>query len=532
MVLEVDPIRKNQRSVDDLIEELVEHRTWKYTLMVLYISIAQVYAATSSFVTTFAGMDPEPGDIWSCISEKCKNLTTDNTTLLEMFPCDITEILDGKEELVFGPSDIKWHLQRTSFSADLDLYCDVGSRSAQKTLIDSMFFVGSLLGLVTGGYVWDNIGRVKAARVSVLVTVIAHLVGTWCHNYSILLAIRFFTGFGDFVTFTGTYILMMELTGIKYRTSVNAFQGLTWVAGYPFLIATGYFNYDWNYMFLTTAILALVCNLHVYVFLIESPRFHLVNNDMKAAKKSLKALAALTTADLDVDEIEIVDTEKVNDRKQTFIQQLKDLWTYPVLLKEGLCLAPLWFCINMFYYGFNFAWDMILPSASLYLGFVMSGVGEAIAYFLSMPVIQFLGRRRAMIVFQCLSALVFLIAIADVDLGNDWGLDSVLSLIGLTTVSICFSNVYLWTSEIAPTSHRGVAFTLGSGLGKFGGFAGPYVFNNLGPATTRAVPWILLAVLSLLCALAAVFLIETGDKELTHVPAEVQERRKGFRYRI
>ena len=394
-----------------------------------------------------------------------------------------------------------------------------------------MFFVGSLVGLIIGGYAWDHVGRVKAAMVAICITVLAHLLGTWCHNYSFLLAIRFFTGLGDYVTFTGTYILQMELTSVKYRTLVNGLGGLSWTFGYPITVAIGYFNYDWNYMFLFTAIIALLCNLHVFVFLIESPRFHLVNNDMKAAKKSLKALAALTTANLDVDEIEIIDTEKVNDRDHTAIQQLKDLWTYPALLKEGLCLVPLWFFITMFYYGFNFAWDMILPW-NLYSGYLMAAVGDSIACLMSIPLVHYMGRRRAMIVFQILSALVFLIAVADVDLGNDWRLDSVCSLVGVTIVSINFYNIYLWTSELAPTSHRGFAFTIGSGAAKFGAFAGPYIFNNLGLATTRAVPWILLAILSLLCALAAFFLIETKDKEIVNLPAEVKERRKGFRYMI
>ena len=439
--------------------------------------------------------------------------------------------MDGNVELVFGPSDIKWHLNRTSFSVEFDLYCDVGSRSARKTLIASMFFVGSLFGLIVGGYAWDHIGRVRAAMFAICITIVAHLLGTWCHSYGFLLAIRFLTGFGDFMTYTGTYILQMELTSVNYRTLINGLGGLSWSLGYTITVAIGYFNNDWHYMFLSTALVALVCNLHVFVFLIESPRFHLVKNDMEATKKSLKALAALTTANLDIDGIEIVDTEKVNAREHTAIQQLKDLWTYPVLLKEGLCLVPLWFFITLFYYGFNFAWDMILPW-NLYSGYLMAAVGETIACLITMPVIQWMGRRRAMIIFQFLSALVFLIAVADVDLGNDWRLDSICSLVGVTIVTGNFYNIYLWTSELAPTSHRGFAFTIGSGAAKFGGFAGPFVFHNLGPSTTRAVPWILLAVLAYLCALAAFFLIETAEKAIVNVPEEVKERRKGFRYII
>ena len=439
--------------------------------------------------------------------------------------------MDGNVELVFGPSDIEWHLDHTTFSTEFDLYCDIGTRKARKTLMSSMWFVGALFGLIVGGYAWDHIGRIKAAMVSILITFLAQLLGMWCHNYMFFLVIRFFTGFGDYITYTGTYLIQMELTPVKYRTIVNCLGGLSWTLGYPITVAIGYYVYDWNYMFLASAIVTLVCNLHVYVFLIESPRFYLVNNDMKGTKKALKALAALTTVKLDIDAIEIIDTEKVDDRQQTVIQQLKDLCKYPVLLLEACCFVPMWFLITLFYYGFNFAWDMVLPM-DIYMGYLMAAVGETIACFIAIPVIHFIGRRRAMMFFMSLAALVFIIAILDVDLGNEWKLDSVCSLVGMTIITITFYNIYLWTSELAPTSHRGMAFTVGSGCAKFGGFAGPFVFNNLGPSTTRAVPWILLAVFSGFCVLASFFLVETGDKEIANVPAEVQERRKTFRYRI
>ena len=454
-----------------------------------------------------------------------------NATLLEGFPCDMTEIVDGNVELIFGPSDIKWHLERTSYATELDLYCDVGTRSSRKTLIASMWFVGALFGLIIGGYAWDHLGRINASMVGASITFLAQLLGMWCHNYSFLLVIRFFTGFGDYITYTGTYLIQMELTAVKYRTVVNCLGGIAWTLGYPLTVAIGYFNYDWNYMFLSSAILTLVCNLHVFFLLIESPRFYLVNNDMKAAKKSLKALTALTTANLDIDNIEIIDKENEDVREQTAIQQIKDLWTYPVLLKEGLCFVPMWFLITMFYYGFNFAWDMILPF-DRFVGYIMAAVGEVIACFIAIPAIHWMGRRRSMMFFQTLAAVVFLIAIPDVDIGNDMQLESLCSLIGSIIVTITFYDIYLWTSELAPTSHRGFAFTVGSGAAKIGGFAGPFIFNNLGPSTNRSVPWILLAVLAFFCAFCAFLLVETAGREMVQVPADVQRRRKAYKYRI
>ena len=457
-------------------------------------------------------------------------MTRTDPSLLDQFPCDITEIVDGKDQLVFGPSDIEWELDHTSFSVEFDLYCDVGSRQAQKTLLSSMYFPGALSGLLIGGYLYDHVGRRKSAMVTIVFSFIVHLCGTFCHDFTFLLVIRFLQGFTEFLATTGLTILQLELMPANYRNLINGSGACMWALGYPVVAGIGYFIPDWNYMFLATGIVGLVCRIHVFLFVIESPRFFLVNNDVKTAKKTFEALAKLTTANLDLENIEIVDVGKAEERDQSIKQQLQELIIYPSLLKETLLLMFLWFFIAMFFYGYNFGWGKIVPDR--YLGYLMSGVGEVFAACLSVPVIHCIGRRRASMIYHVLAALIFLLLIPDVDLGGKWKLDSVFSLFGITFVSGCFSVIYLWTGEVAPTSHRGFAYGVGSGAARVGSFIGPYIFNNLAPATSREVPFLVLAAASFLCALAAFFLVETGDKDIPCVAEDVENRRNGYKYRI
>ena len=53
----VELIRQNKKGIDELIEELVQHRTWKYTLLVMSICITQFYSSTSAYISSFAGTD-------------------------------------------------------------------------------------------------------------------------------------------------------------------------------------------------------------------------------------------------------------------------------------------------------------------------------------------------------------------------------------------------------------------------------------------------------------------------------------------
>ena len=476
------------------------------------------------------GVNPTQEDTWTCKSEKCSNLTRTDPSLLDQFPCDITEIVDGKDQLVFGPSDIEWELDHTSFAVEFDLYCDVGSRQAQKTLLSSMFFPGALTGLLMGGYLYDHVGRRKTAVVAIACSFLVHLAGTFCHNFTFLLVIRFFQGFTEFLAATGMLVIQLELMPARYRNFINGSVHCAWGMGYSIAAAVGYFVIDWNYMFLATAFVGLAFRIHILIFVKESPRFFLVNNDVKNAKKSFEALAKLTTANLDLENIEIVDVGKTEERDQSIKQQLQELFIYPSLLKETLLVMVLWFFIAMFFYGFNFGWGKIVPDR--YIGYIMSGVGTIIAALLAVPLIHFVGRRRAAMICHGLAALVCLLAIPEVPLGSGWTLESVFSLVGITLVSGCFSVIYLWTGEVAPTSHRGFAYGVGSGSARIGSFFGPYIFNNLAPATSKEVPFICLAAASFLCVLAAFLLVETGDKDIPCVAEDVEIRRKGYKYRI
>jgi MFS family permease len=132
------------------------------------------------------------------------------------------------------------------------------------------------------------------------------------------------------------------------------------------------------------------------------------------------------------------------------------------------------------------------------------------------------------------AALFYLIAIPEVKLGKDtdWTLESVSCLIGVIFVSGSFSGIYLWTAELAPTSHRGLVFCLSSGAARFGSFLGPYIFNNLIPVTHKAVPLGGLALLALLCAVGSFFLVETGNKVTALTGEDVMTRRRSHKYRL
>ena len=126
-----------------------------------------------------------------------------------------------------------------------------------------------------------------------------------------------------------------------------------------------------------------------------------------------------------------------------------------------------------------------------------------------------------------LAALFYLAGIPEVGLGaGHWPLQSVASLVCVVFVNAAFSLVYLYTGELAPTSHRGLVFCLASSSARLGSFLGPFLFNNLLEVAHKAGGLGLLAGLCALCAGAAFLLVETGGRSVPALPADVARRRR------
>ena len=509
-------------SMDDLIEDLFRDRTWKYTLLLMSLSFLWLAVPFQLYITAFAGTTPTSRDSWTCVSQKCKDLVTDTPFLNETFPCQLTEIKNGVRVPMLRNEDIKWSLYHSSFAVELDMYCDIGDSRTKKTFITSIFFVGALTGTLGGGYLNDNIGRKETSIFGFMILVISLLCGAFCHDYLFLSFIRFFQGIGTYVLVNGSSILCLELTPREFRNYVPGAISLCFALGYYIAIGLHYLIPDWNLKFLGAAMAVVITSFPV-LLCAESPRYHLINSDFESTRKSLKALASLTTSEMDIDKLDLNNylTSSAKTREQSLKQQLKDLFDYPALLGETLIQILLWFCVGVFYHGINLEWEAILPN--IYLGFTISGLGELFTAFVTMPLLNRSGRRRAHIIGYFGTMFLCLIAIPDVQIGGQWTLKSVSCALSIVFVYGCFSGLYLWTGELAPTSHRGLVFCVCSGASAVGSFVGPYIFGRLTPVSTG-----ILACLAALCTAGCFLLVETGDKSTCLTGQDVSARRKTF----
>ena len=401
---------------------------------------------------------------------------------------------------------------------DWEIYC---SEEYKLPTVSSIYFIGAMVGLLCGSVVFDNIGRKRGASVGAVLCILATFAGVFCQHYALLLGIRFVMGFSSFITITGSYVWCLEFAPRQYRNLYNSYLECLWVAGYVVISITSYSIQDWNYIFLAVVVLGVIC-LPPFVIFPESPRFYLIKGRNDEAKKVLMLFSTLGNNPKYLDGVDLENDE----RTQSIISQLKDFVKYPAMALETVILMFAWFVVALAYYGFNFSWSKI--SNDLYASYLYAALGELIAYtILLVPLTRFLGRKWAMIFFLLGGAGSYVIAMIDFRFGGEWSLERLACLVGTMFISGAFALVYLYTMEVAPTTHRGMIMCLSSSSARIASFLGPYV-SLLFDMVNRRVPLLMFAVLGLLAALGVYFLPDTSSGEVPDTPEDVKTRRNKF----
>ena len=178
-----------------------------------------------------------------------------------------------------------------------------------------------------------------------------------------------------------------------------------------------------------------------------------------------------------------------------------------------------WFTVGLVSYSYQFGWSKM--GNDLHSIYFFSALGEGISYVICVPCCQYLGRKRATLFFFALVIVMNAIASLDIKFSHDWSLETLASIFGSMGSAAAFVMMYLYSGELAPTSHRGMIMCLCSSCARTGSFIGPYV-NLLYWLTDRRVPLTLFAGLSLLACVAVWFLPDTTGRSVPETPEEVE----------
>ena len=512
----IEEIMDKAMTIEEAIDQAVDKVTLKLVLMLTAVSFTILNTASGTYLTVFTGQIPY--NDWKCKSQKCIDLKekagpSQNFYSYETM-CD--------NNLVAG-SDFVWTSKRSSFSTDWGFYCKTESKLS---LMSSVLFLGTFVGLLCSSGLFEKIGRKRGALVGSVLCLVCVAASSVAPNYTVLFVLRILYGFGLSITNMGSYCWIAELVPNSLRNPVGCLFTLSgWTTGYLALIGISYYVHKWQYVYALVACMDAVAIIPFFLpFLPESPKYALMKGKIGEVKKTLRLLARLCNKKISFEYTDFLYEKR--ERDQSYWEQIKDFKTHPIMLKETLLGMSVWFMVALVSYSYQFGWSKI--GKDLYSIYCFASLGEAIAFIVYWPCCKWLGRRKGTMFFFLLIIAMNALAMLNIKFTEMWSLEHIASMIGSIGAGAAFTMIYLYTGELAPTTHRGMIFCLSSCCARIGSFIGPNV-NLLYGVTDRRVPLALFAGLSFLACVAVFFLPDTTDRSVPETPFDVEElsRKKG-----
>ena len=452
------------------------------------------------------------GDIrykeWKCVSDKCIELLNNSATA-ELFYTQ--KGMCGNNLVVH--EDFKWTATRTTFSVEWGLYC---GNEAKNTIMTSVFLIGNVIGMIASTAIYDQIGRKNGAMIGALVALVSVTISTIAPNYEVMLISRITAGFGVVIQFMGYLCWVLEFAPESLRNLATLFVVLGWSVSYFMLIALSYAVHEWRHIYFGLVGMSAISLLPL-IFLPESPRFHLVRGRDKDAKKTLVSLSHAAGSEMLMEKIELIYTTKT----ENFLEQIKDFKKYPIMLKETLITMITWFLISLVMHGYYFGWGKL--SNNIYIAYTFAATFEMMMFLVTVPIVDYLGRKKTAIFFLISTIACNLIAMIDYNFHENWSVELFASLGGSVGVTGAFNVMYLLTVERAPTSHSGMILSLGNGMARAGGIVSPQV-NLLYGMTSRKVPLGIYAGIALISLIGISVLSDTTGKPIPETPAHIRTR--------
>ncbi|XP_070571939.1 putative transporter SVOPL isoform X2 [Ptychodera flava] len=344
------------------------------------------------------------------------------------------------------------------------------------------------------------------------------------------------------VVFFGTYI-----GALAWGTFADRFGRwkATWSFGTILQSVIGYLvlpTLGWRVHIAVSSLPSFIVLAGLALFIPESPRYCLASGETAKATKILQKMATLNSATLPAGRLQQGVGNAASERgnfKELFSKKYRRI---------TLMLTILWFSAGFSYYGAIFAittlqgadaggtcsalregisktsnnvWgcDCHPMRAEDYLTTVWTSCGEALSIPLSVAVSYALSRRQALAVMSVLAALTYLLMMICVNRSYF----IVMGFFVRSTSTSLFNITYLYTTEVYPTTVRGVGLLLCTSFSRLGDTVAPYAGQVL-VASSPTVAFSMYAAINILLAALCLYLpIDTAGRPLLETAKESRD---------
>ncbi|XP_037078524.1 organic cation transporter protein-like [Pollicipes pollicipes] len=464
-----------------------------------------------------AGANPElwlPRDNASGKLESCRRLVAPgaNSTL----PCDGWVYTDVE--------------QAPTIVSEWDLVCE---RRWLLSTVQASYMFGIFCGALITGVISDQFGRKLAVCGSGVAFLVSGVAAAFAQSYAAFVVLRFVLAMAGAGVFGCMFILLLELVGPRWRALIGLVYQVPFAFGVMALPGVAYALRNWRHLQLAISVPAVLMMLFWWV-VPESPRWLIMQGRLDEALAVLRGAARRNRRPLPGDaqlrqlmeqfraaEMQLAGTELAARSPlrscAAGVCEMTHLLRTPRMRRISLSCFYNWLIVSMIYYGVSF--DSAKLSSSPYLAIFLAGLVEVPACLLSVPLINWIGRRFSMVGTHLFTGAAILCIMA-VPVALEWP-KLVLGMCGKFSASAAFGIAYLYTAELFPTTLRNAGFGASSTCARVGSMSAPYIVDLLGPVHW-AVPSCVFGLCAVTAALVALMLPETNGRRLPETVADVE----------
>ncbi|XP_044268025.1 organic cation transporter protein-like [Tribolium madens] len=395
-----------------------------------------------------------------------------------------------------------------------DLVC---TRTYLASLAQTITMLGILFGNMLFGYLSDRFGRRGPLTGAVVLQVVCGICTAFVPYFSLFLVMRFLTALATGGTMVISFVLVMELVGLQWRTTMGILYQIPFNLGHMLMPLFSYFLRDWKYFQIAISIPAVIL-ISYYWVLPESPRWLLTVGKKDKAIKLLEKAAhynKLPTKNIKEDVYNYMKKNKISEEKQA--GNILDLVKTPIMRMYTFCVGFNWFVCGLCFYGS--AQYIGQMGGNIFINVALSGVIQIPSTFFSIWAVKAWGRKQTLIFSNILAGISCLL-IALVPEEPAWIRIS-LSCVDMFALIVSFPTVYIYSGELFPTVVRNIGVGTSSMCARFGSMAAPFIAGLITLQTW--LPPVIFGIVPLIGAVLCIKLPETLDCKLPDTIEEAEQ---------
>lgn len=498
---EVQQTENDSVQFDDILKRIGEFGPWQraiYILSCVFVLIPSgLHTAGVPFITGTPKFQCATPDVECEVNKCCKNCTN---------------------YAFIGP------YAYNSTVTEYNLICDRAFIGAN---VQAVFGAGMLLGSFIFGAVSDNFGRRSCMLLCSVLMTLFSLGASFAKSLVLFSVLRFCTAACLTGFFVAHYVYVLELVGPTYRTMASKCCGFFWAAGSGAIALMGYYIRDWRTLLLVSSCPPALFLL-LWLIIPESGRWLLVRGRVDEAGQIVRKFAKKNSIMSDYLNRALAKCSRgeILARTRKIRHSPLDLFRTPRMRKRTLILWFCWLVVNLIYYGFLF-YVSDLPGSPYLNMIIIYVVIDTPGIFLCWVTVQKFGRRVPFCVFMIIGGVACLLVL--IVPKDEERFIRILAFIGRGFVTMSFSILYLYSSELYPTSIRNLAVGTCSTIARLGFILASYIvmLSQL-PGLSVIFPMVVFGALALTAGLVILWLPETLNSNMCQTLDETNRQNEYY----